>query len=66
MKKMKRIVLKNWVQWLLIVIVFITTISICSLKEGLALKDFTLISIIGIIINTICLLILYKYGRWDE
>lgn len=63
---MKRRVLKNWVQWLLIVIVFITTILICSLKEGLLLKDFTLISTIGIIINAICLLILYKYGRWDE
>ena len=63
---MKRRVLKNWVQWLLIVIVFITTISVCSLKEEIALKDFTLISIIGIIIDTICLILLYKYGRWDE
>lgn len=63
---MKRRVLKKWVQWLLIVIVFIISIGVCSLKEGLTLKDFTLISIIGIIINAICLLILYKYGRWDE
>lgn len=63
---MKKRVLKRWVQWLLITIVFITAIVICGLNEGLPLKDFTLISVLGIIIDIICLILLYKYGRWDE
>lgn len=63
---MKRRVLKKWVEWLIIAIAFITVFIICNLKEELALKDFITISIIGIIINTVCLILLYKYGRWDE
>ena len=63
---MKRRVLKKWVEWLIIAIAFITVFIICNLKEELALKEFITISIIGIIIELVCMFLLYKYGRSNE